>query len=78
MRSTNPAINPYQRPTGARTYFAAIWDTINLSDFVVEIWLALHFFLDFLLGRPGTRSQSTKMQKTCATPMEIALCVGVC
>ena len=63
--STNTAMNPIQRPTGWRTYFQAIWDTINLSDFGLEIWLAIKFFFNFLRGKEGTRSQPTKMQQTC-------------
>ena len=58
-------MNPIQRPTGWRTYFQAIWDTINLSDFGLEIWLAIKFFFNFLRGKEGTRSQPTKMQQTC-------------
>ncbi|ORX35039.1 organic solute transporter Ostalpha-domain-containing protein [Kockovaella imperatae] len=61
---TSPEMNPNQRPTNARTYFSAIWDTINLSDFAAEIWAALKFFVAFILGRPGTHSRQTKMQKT--------------
>ena len=63
-RSTNPSINPYQRKTSFKTYLQAIWDTINLSDFAREIYLACKFFIDFLRGVPGTHSQPTKMQQT--------------
>ena len=57
-------MNPNQRPTNFKTYLSAIWDTINLSDFAVEIWAALKFFVLYMLGRPGTHSQATKLQKT--------------
>jgi len=62
--STDPKMNPAQRPTGWGTYFQAIWDTVNLSDFGIEIWLAIKFFFNFLRGVEGTRSQPTKMQQT--------------
>lgn len=59
-------MNPIQRPTGWRTYFQAIWDTIDLSDFGKEIWLAIKYFVNFLRGKEGTRSgEPTKMQQTC-------------
>ena len=64
IRSTNPVMNPYQRPTGWKTYFQAIWDTINLSDFAFEIYYALKFFVDFVRGKPGTHAESTKLQRT--------------
>ncbi|CAD6587708.1 MAG: hypothetical protein TREMPRED_004830 [Tremellales sp. Tagirdzhanova-0007] len=61
---TNPVMNPYQRPTGVKTYFQAIWDTINLSDFAFELYYALKFFVDFVRGKPGTHAESTKLQRT--------------
>ncbi|WRT66011.1 uncharacterized protein IL334_002962 [Kwoniella shivajii] len=60
---TDPLKNPYQRKTGFKTYCQAIWDTINLLDFCVEIYLACKFFVDFIRGKPGTHS-STKIQRT--------------
>ena len=69
LNSTNPAINPYQRKTGVRTYFQAIWDTINFTDFVLEIYYALKFFVDFMRGKPGTRAESTKLQQTLVSPI---------
>lgn len=64
LRSTNPKINPVQRPTGFKTYCQAIWDTINLTDFVLEIWHALVFFVNYMRGKPGTRGHTTQFQKT--------------
>ncbi|WVR05565.1 hypothetical protein IAU60_002584 [Kwoniella sp. DSM 27419] len=61
---TDPAKNPYQRKTSVKTYFQAIWDTINLSDFAVEIYRACKFFVDYLRGKPGTHSHPTKLQQT--------------
>ena len=63
-RSTDPGKNPNLRQTNARTYFSAIWDTINLSDFFIEIWASIRFFFDFTRRRPGTHGQHTKLQKT--------------
>ncbi len=65
--STDPRINPYQRPTGTKTYFQAIWDTINLTDFGLEIYYALKFFFDYFRGKPGTHGTSTKLQKMFVT-----------
>ena len=62
--STKSKINPYQRPTSYRTYFQAIWDTINLSDFCLEIWRAIKFFVDYVRGKPGTHGDATMLQKT--------------
>ncbi|WWD18220.1 hypothetical protein CI109_102670 [Kwoniella shandongensis] len=56
--------NPHQRKTGFKTYCQAIWDTINLSDFFVEIYYACKFFVDYIRGVPGTHSSSTKLQRT--------------
>ncbi|GFZ43421.1 hypothetical protein JCM24511_01141 [Saitozyma sp. JCM 24511] len=67
---TNPKINPVQRPTGFKTYCQAIWDTINLTDFVLEIWHALVFFVNYMRGKPGTRGHTTQFQKTFMPPAE--------
>ncbi|KIR30611.1 hypothetical protein I309_00749 [Cryptococcus deuterogattii LA55] len=61
---TDPQKNPYQRATNFNTYLQAIWDTINLSDFFSEIYLACKFFVDYARGKPGTHSGATKLQKT--------------
>ncbi|OCF31838.1 hypothetical protein I317_03341 [Kwoniella heveanensis CBS 569] len=61
---TDPTKNPYQRKTGIKTYFQAIWDTINLSDFAVEIYLSCKFLIDYIRGKPGTHSRPTKLQST--------------
>ncbi|KIR56013.1 hypothetical protein I315_01077 [Cryptococcus gattii Ru294] len=61
---TDPQKNPYQRATNFKTYLQAIWDTINLSDFFSEIYLACKFFVDYARGKPGTHSGATKLQKT--------------
>ncbi|WVF71006.1 hypothetical protein IAT40_005802 [Kwoniella sp. CBS 6097] len=61
---TDPVKNPYQRKTGIKTYFQAIWDTINLSDFAIEIYLSCKFLVDYIRGKPGTHSRPTKLQST--------------
>ncbi|EIW65413.1 hypothetical protein TREMEDRAFT_36313, partial [Tremella mesenterica DSM 1558] len=61
---TSTKMNPYQRKTGVATYFQAIWDTINLSDFALELYRACKFFIDYLRGKPGTHGAPTMMQKT--------------
>ncbi|WWC60659.1 uncharacterized protein I303_103234 [Kwoniella dejecticola CBS 10117] len=61
---TDPLKNPHQRKTSIKTYFQAIWDTINLADFGLEIYLACKFFVDYMRGKPGTHSSSTKLQRT--------------
>nr|XP_019050727.1 hypothetical protein I302_01168 [Kwoniella bestiolae CBS 10118]OCF29657.1 hypothetical protein I302_01168 [Kwoniella bestiolae CBS 10118] len=61
---TDPLKNPHQRHTSIKTYFQAIWDTINLSDFGLEIYLACKFLVDYIRGKPGTHSSSTKLQRT--------------
>ena len=62
--STSPELNPNIRQTGWKTYFQAIWDTINLSDFGREIWLSTKFFFNFLMGKRGVKGEETKLQKT--------------
>ncbi|WWC88208.1 uncharacterized protein L201_003113 [Kwoniella dendrophila CBS 6074] len=61
---TDPLKNPHQRHTSFKTYLQAIWDTINLSDFGLEIYLACKFLVDYIRGKPGTHSSSTKLQRT--------------
>ncbi|WVQ65290.1 uncharacterized protein L199_003466 [Kwoniella botswanensis] len=61
---TDPLKSPYQRRTSFKTYSQAIWDTINLADFGREIYLACKFLVDYIRGKPGTHSSSTKLQKT--------------
>ncbi|ORY23937.1 organic solute transporter Ostalpha-domain-containing protein [Naematelia encephala] len=61
---TNRQLNRIQRQTGWKTYFQAIWDTINLADFLLELWFAVKFFFDFMRGKPGTRATSSKFQMT--------------
>ncbi|KAF8520864.1 DUF300-domain-containing protein [Hysterangium stoloniferum] len=43
--------------------FKALWDSINIWDFVVETWRSLKFFIDFARNKPGTRSHSNKPRK---------------
>lgn len=38
-----------------------LWDSINFSDFAAEIWGSLKFFIDYMRGRPGTRTQKMNM-----------------
>ena len=33
-----------------------LWDSINFSDFVYEIWTSLRFFFDYMRGKLHTRS----------------------
>jgi len=33
-----------------------LWDSINLWDFVVEIWGSFHFFFDYIRGKPAAHS----------------------
>ena len=33
-----------------------LWDSINFSDFIYEIWTSLGFFFDYMRGKPHTRS----------------------
>jgi len=35
----------------------AVWDSINLSDFALEIYTSCKFFWNFMLGKPETRAQ---------------------
>ncbi|WVQ71333.1 hypothetical protein IAR50_000861 [Cryptococcus sp. DSM 104548] len=61
---TDPEKNPHQRETNFKTYLQAIWDTINLSDFAIEVYRACKFFVNYARGVPGTHSDSTKLQRT--------------
>ncbi|TYJ53631.1 hypothetical protein B9479_005718 [Cryptococcus floricola] len=61
---TDPSKNPHQRETNFRTYLQAIWDTVNLSDFGVEVYRACRFFVNYARGKPGTHSESTMLQRT--------------
>jgi hypothetical protein len=42
-----------QKATGI---FRPLWDSINFSDFVVEILGSLKFFIDYARGKPNTHS----------------------
>lgn len=35
-----------------------LWDSINFSDFLYEIWTSLKFFFDFVRRKPHTRSEA--------------------
>ncbi|ODN83994.1 hypothetical protein L202_00029 [Cryptococcus amylolentus CBS 6039] len=61
---TDPSKNPHQRETNFKTYLQAIWDTVNLSDFGVEVYRACRFFVNYARGKPGTHSESTMLQRT--------------
>ncbi|PFH53611.1 hypothetical protein AMATHDRAFT_137523 [Amanita thiersii Skay4041] len=43
-------------PTGV---WRPLWDSINFSDFVREIASSIKFYVDYIRGKPGTRSQLT-------------------
>ncbi|KAG8980694.1 hypothetical protein FRB93_009067 [Tulasnella sp. JGI-2019a] len=40
-----------------RSAWKAIWDSINYSDFVFEIYTSCKFFWNYMRGKPETRSQ---------------------
>jgi Organic solute transporter Ostalpha len=40
-----------------------IWDSINFSDFAIEIWSSFAFFVDYARGKPHTHSQRTDLGK---------------
>jgi hypothetical protein len=47
----------YQIPGAPKTgIFRPLWDSINFSDFVVEIWGSLKFFVDYAQHKPNTHS----------------------
>lgn len=49
-------VSEYDRPELPTTSVGRpIIDSLNFSDFVVEIWGSLHFFWDFALGKSNTR-----------------------
>lgn len=50
-------VSEYRDPAlGKTNMFRPLWDTINFSDFVAEIWLSLRFFIDYARGKPNTHT----------------------
>jgi len=45
---------PGARPT---SIWRPLWDSINISDFALEIWQSLKFFVDYMRGVPETHGQ---------------------
>ncbi|KAF8311482.1 DUF300-domain-containing protein [Clavulina sp. PMI_390] len=41
-------------------FWRAIIDSLNFSDFAVEIWSSFRFFFDYMRGKPGTRASHFK------------------
>jgi len=50
--------NEYTRKEAspATSIWRPIWDSINITDFVLEITSSLSFFVDYIRGKPSTRS----------------------
>ncbi|KAG8746558.1 hypothetical protein FRC12_014250 [Ceratobasidium sp. 428] len=54
-------VSEYVRPDLPKTSIGRpIIDSLNFSDFAVEIWSSLRFFWDFALGKPHTRGAHHK------------------
>ena len=45
------------RPRTFGNYLRFIWDVVWFGDFAMELWTATLFFIDYLRGKPGTRSK---------------------
>ncbi|KAF5365855.1 hypothetical protein D9757_013979 [Collybiopsis confluens] len=43
----------------ATSIWRPLWDSINYSDFALEIWGSLRFFIDYMRGAPETHSSET-------------------
>jgi len=52
--------NEYRRKEGspATSIWRPIWDSINISDFIMEIISSLRFFVDYMRGKPFTSSKN--------------------
>jgi len=49
-------VRPGERKTGI---FKPLWDSINYTDFVVEIWATFKFYFDYARNKPGTHTASS-------------------
>lgn len=47
------------RGQGTTSIWRPLLDSINYSDFAIEIWGSLRFFVRYMLGRPGTHGVAT-------------------
>jgi len=47
------------RGKGRTSVWRGLLDSINYSDFAIEIWGSLRFFVRYMLGRPGTHGPAT-------------------
>lgn len=47
------------RGKGRTSIWRPLFDSINYSDFVIEIWGSLRFFVRYMLGKPGTHGPAT-------------------
>jgi len=47
------------RGKGRTSIWRPLLDSINYSDFVIEIWGSLRFFVRYMLGRPGTHGPAS-------------------
>jgi hypothetical protein len=51
--------NEYVIPDGKKTgIWKPLWDSINYTDFILEIWSSLKFYLDYSRKKPGTHGSS--------------------
>jgi hypothetical protein len=48
---------PGSKPT---SIFRPLWDSINFTDFIVEILGSLKFFVDYARGKPGAHAPRTQ------------------
>ncbi|KDQ10908.1 hypothetical protein BOTBODRAFT_177792 [Botryobasidium botryosum FD-172 SS1] len=47
----------YTDPNGRKTsIWRPLWDSINYSDFALEIWYSIKFYIDYARGKPHARS----------------------
>jgi len=57
--------NEYTRKEGSppTSIWTPLWDSINYTDFILEIISSLHFFVDYIQGKPFTHSQPQEGRK---------------
>jgi hypothetical protein len=58
MRSRASEDEIQRRKNKVTSIWRPLWDSINFSDFALEIWWSFAFFIDYALGKPHAHSSS--------------------
>jgi hypothetical protein len=58
-----PASEYKSKGSGHTGILSPLWDSINYSDFVREIYTSLKFFVDYMRGKPDTRERKDELEQ---------------